>query len=206
MQIIKINPKNTKKQEIDLIVRYLKQGKVVVLPTDTVYGLSCLATSRAGVDRIRKIKKSDKEKTILVLIDKVALLKKYTKISKNKLEYLKKIWPSDAKISANRARPTTVILATKNLKLRPVMARDNSLAARLPNSEFLCKIISRIGVPLVSTSLNVSGQEIISDPNEIQSKFKTKPDLVVDVGKNKNKKHSRLIDIRDIGNIKIIRK
>ena len=87
-------PKRLKKQEIDLIADYLKQGKVVVLPTDTLYGLSCVATNKKGIAKIHKIKKSSSKKPLLVLIKGYCMLKDYAKVSKKQEEYLRKIWPS----------------------------------------------------------------------------------------------------------------
>jgi len=81
------------------------------------------------------------------------------------------------------------------------------LSCRLPKSDFLIKIIKKVNAPLISTSFNLSGQEPLIDVSELDYIFsgKNKPDLVINAGRAKRKKPSRLIDLRE-GSLKIIRK
>lgn len=79
------------------------------------------------------------------------------------------------------------------------------MAIRLPKNDFLIKIITGLNIPLVSTSFNISEQKYNEDFLIKFKKLQVNPDMIVDFGKSKNSKGSRIIDIRDINNIKIIR-
>jgi len=196
MRILKNDLKNLSAEQIDLIVDYLKRGKVIVYPTDTVYGLGCDARNVNAIKRINKIKGKKGNKPLLILISDFKMLKKYCFASPPQTDYLKKIWPG----------PVTVIL-----KRRPILPKEltgglNSLAARLPENDFLIKIIDKVGWPIVSTSLNKKGEKPLTNMLNLEKHFKHLPDLVIDAGECKRTKPSRLMDIRDVKNIKILRK
>lgn len=211
MKTIKINKDNIQKPDLELIVKYLKQGKVVVIPTDTVYGFSCLATSKKGIEKIHQIKKSSPEKPMIVFVNSLKMLGDYAVISKKQRECLKNLWSElaseiDCKIAKKEKLAVTIILDKKPHVLKNASAGQDSIALRLPKCEIDYKIMKELGLPIVSTSLNISGKELITDLDMIEKVFQTKPDLIVDAGKLKKTKASRLIDIRDVNNIKILRK
>lgn len=211
MQIIKIKKENIQKSDLELIVKYLKQGKVVVMPTDTVYGFSCLATSKKGIEKIHQIKKSRPDKPMIVFVNSFKMLSDYAVVNKKQRECLKNLWSElaselDCKIAKKEKRAVTLILGKKPRVLKFVCAGQESIAVRLPKCELNYKIIKELGLPIVSTSLNLNHKELITDLNMIEKVFENKPDLIVDAGKLKKAEPSRLIDIRDINNIKILRK
>jgi L-threonylcarbamoyladenylate synthase len=196
MKIIKLNFANPKNQEIGLIAGFLKEGKVIVYPTDTIYGLGCLATDKKAVAKIYRIKKRAKKKPLLVLIADFKMLNKYFKVDKKQAAYLRKIWPG--KVS--------VILNKKTTLPDDVSAGLSNVAVRLPKSEFLTKMIKEAGAPLVSTSLNLSGKKPLDQIGDLTRHFPGAGiDLAIDAGARPGKP-SRLINLRDLKNIKILRK
>ncbi len=228
MQTIKIKLDQVLGEQIDFIVKALQAGQVMAYPTDTVYGLGCDCRNAAAIKRIHKIKEEKNDKALLVLISDFKMLKKYCFISLEQLEYLKKVWSephlhpvkdikfNEASLSLptgqaglvrrGASRPVTVIL-----KRRPILPEEltgglNSLAIRLPKNEFLIKIIEQAGFPLVSTSLNKKGEKALEQVDKLEGYFKYLPDLVIDAGPARRTKPSKLIDIRDVNNIKILRK
>ena len=209
MQILKININKITQEKIDLIAGYLKSGKVIAYPTDTVYGLGCDARDAAAITRVNKIKGEKGKKPLLVLISDFKMLKKYCFVNTLQMEYLKSVWekphPSLSLVRRGVLRPVTVIL-----KRRPILPDEltgglNSIAIRLPKNDFLIKIINQAGFPVVSTSLNKKGGKPLLEVKNLEKYFKYLPDLAVDAGTLKGKP-SRLVDIRDIKNVKIIRK
>ncbi len=189
----------TNLDDLALIIRYFKNNKVVALPTDTIYGLSCRVTASAAIKKIYRLKKRDLQKTPIVLVGSWCMLKKYCYVSVGQDKYLRSIWLAGA-------QPTTVILRARDILPKGLMAADGSVAVRLPSAVFLAKIIKLLGEPIISTSLNLSQQKNLITLKNLDKYFTDeKPDLVVEAGVIKAQA-SKIIDIRDLKNIKIIRK
>ena len=205
MQKIKINFKKIEDLEIDFIVNAFKKGKVVVYPTDTLYGIGCLATDRKAISRVFKIKKITPPKPLIVLIKNYRMLRSLCYVTKVQEKYIRKLWSS-----RTSARPTTLILRSRGQLPKEILGEGGSLAVRLPQSDFLTKILVKLNQPIISTSLNITGCEPLSDIKVIGRYFKLlQPDLIIDSGKTKKRRPSQIIDIRnikpDFSGIKIIR-
>ena len=197
MKTLKINPKNYTKNQIDEIVDYLNRGKVIIYPTDTIYGIGCLATDKKAVKKVYKIKKRDENKPFIKLMKSWCMVKKYCFVNKKQEEYLRKIWPG----------PVTVILNKKAEASTLFGIGKSTIAVRLPKNDFLTTILKKVNVPLVSSSANVEGQETVNNPLDAEKQFKDlKPDLFIDAGILKRRKSSKLIDLREVGDIKVLRK
>ncbi|MDP2943967.1 MAG: L-threonylcarbamoyladenylate synthase [bacterium] len=181
--------------------RSLKEGRVLVLPTDTIYGLSCRADDKAAIKKIFRLKKRDPGLALIVLVNSLAMLKKYVFVSRRQEELIRRYWRA--------ARPTTVILRRRGNLPKELTGISDGLAVRLPKSKFLIKILNRVGVPLVSTSLNVSGEEPIYDLKNLSFYLRAavrEIDLVIDTGRPRRRQPSRLIDLRGAGRPIILRK
>jgi L-threonylcarbamoyladenylate synthase len=201
MKKIKIDLKKINKNEISQIVDYLKRGRVIVYPTDTIYGIGCLALNRLGMKKINRMKERKNVKPFIVLVSSLNMVKKYCRVSQKQEKILKTVWPGPvtAILECRKDLPSEIFGDKYNKKGK------NSLGVRLPKNDFLIKIIKKAGVPIVSTSLNVQGGKIIDRPFELEKYFtKVLPDLVIDAGVLKGEA-SRIIDIRDAENIKILR-
>ena len=211
MKRIKIDLDNISKKEIEEISKYFLDGKVLVYPTDTVYGLGCIATDVKAIKKIEKIKNRIEQKSYILLTRSFCMTKKYAKISKEQDKYLRSVWvarTNSVKINKkNGENPTTLILNSRLGTLPELVLKDSSLAMRLPKNDFLSKILVKVDLPIVSTSLNISGQKPLSSLRGIEKYFeKTKlPDIVIDAGTMAETKTSKIVDIRDIKNIKKIR-
>ncbi len=202
MTHVTINPKTVRPAIIDLIAGSLHIGQVIVLPTDTVYGLSCLANDSRSIKKIFHLKKRDPNKPLIILVSDIKMAKKYAQISAKQELFLKKMW-------SKKQTPTTVVLQHRD-KLPVELTRGSSgLALRLPKSKLLIKIIEKVNCPLVSTSLNFSGQKIITNLRKLPLYFPKKnnrPDLVIDAGVSAQNHPSRLIDLRSENEPIILRK
>jgi L-threonylcarbamoyladenylate synthase len=221
MQIIPLSTVNNK--EIEFIADEIKKGKIAILPTDTIYGLSCDATNIAAIKKIYQIKKREKNKPLLILVDSLKMLKKYCAVNEWQEKWLTKNWllqngavpiTDTALRQTKKIRPTTVLLNSITsvshdgavLSTETAPERQGGVAVRLPQNDFLLKIIKRVGHPIISTSLNISGRPHLSSVDKIEKYFKKhKPDLIVDAGEIKNKP-SRIIDLRYPKKVRVIRK
>jgi len=169
-----------------------------MMPTDTIYGLSCRADKAAAVAKIFSLKERDKNKPLLVLVSSLSMAKRFCRINRLQAEALKNIW--------KQARPTSVLLLHRGLLPANLTAGSPYLAVRLPKSIFLRKIVRAVGVPLVSTSANFSGREILNAAAAIIAfKKEPRPDLIV-AGSQKMKRPSRLLVLSANGDFKILRK
>lgn len=145
------------KELIEEAVRVLKDGGVILYPTDTVWGIGCDATNEEAVQKVFKIKRRSEAKSLVLLaadLDMVA-------------RYIKQI-PSIAidLVEVNDA-PMTIVYPGAQGLAPGVVAEDGSVGIRIPQADFCREIARRLRRPLVSTSANISGEETPSCYAEI---------------------------------------
>lgn len=192
MKVIKENNKNIKE-----IITALKNGAVLVLPTDTIYGLVCDATNSRAVERIFDIKKRDRSKALPVFVKDIETAKKYAVVADKQVEFLRANWPG----------AVTVVLERKS-GLSPLVYKDNTIALRQPGCKFLMEIMGLFKKPLAQTSVNISNDPPLEKIDEIVRSFsdkKEQPDLIIDAGDLIKNKPSVIIDLTK-DKIEIIRR
>jgi len=199
MKIIKLNIENFSLEDIENISSEIKKGKILVLPTDTIYGLSALATNKKSVKKICDIKNRDRKKNLVVIMKSFCMVRKYCYLSQNQYKFVKE--------SLEKNRPTTVILRGRNNLPKYLLDKNGGIAVRIPiKSNFLIKVLENVNKLLVSTSLNVAGEKELTEVKNVEKYFKkSKPDIVVDAGRI-FARASRIVDIRDMNNVKVLRK
>jgi L-threonylcarbamoyladenylate synthase len=201
---IKIDLKKIKDSDIELIVKNLNEGKTIVYPTDTVYGIGCLATSKKAINKVFKIKKIKPPRSFIILIKSYCMLHELCYVSKAQEKYIRNIWPPTTRDAHNpdykyAKQPTTFILNGRGNLPKEILGEGSSVAVRLPKNDFLIKILKKVNQPLISTSLNVTGKPVLADLQKINKYFgKNQPDLIVDAGKIKKTKPSQIIDLRNL--------
>lgn len=143
---------------IKKIVSEIKKGNLVIIPTDTVYGISADMNNLKAIHKVYKCKQRDKNKPLLLLVDSLNMLKKYTK----------DLSPLENKIIQKYLPGKLTILLHKNDKISDeITAGSNLVGIRMPNNENLKKIIQEVGNPIISTSANISGQNTITNPEMV---------------------------------------
>lgn len=180
LKIIKL-----KKVKEKAIIKAIRQGKIIIYPTDTIYGIGCDALNTDSVLRIRMIKGRDAEKPFSVIAQSKQWVYKNFEVNK---AYIRKL-----------PGPFTFILRTKKEKLvsNHVTNNVNILAVRIPDHPFT-KIIQKAKRPFISTSVNISGEPPITDINKIPKRILKQVDIIIDAGPLENRP-STLIDLT--GNI-----
>lgn len=156
--------------EVQKTVQILKNGGVILYPTDTVWGIGCDATQKFAVEKIYQIKQRTESKSLILLVDTIERLRNYVEfVPEFVIELLDKA-----------TKPTTIIYPTaKNLPAN-LIALDGSIAIRLVNHEFCKQIIKHLNAPLVSTSANVSGEITPNLFSKISNKIKSDVNYIVD--------------------------
>lgn len=174
----------------------LKAGKILLYPTDTVWGLGCDATDERAVANIYKIKKREERKSLVILVDSFEMLAHYVEaIPENVRSYL-----------AHSDKPTSVIYSKAQNLASNVMAEDGSVAIRIVQHPVIADLIKSFGKPIVSTSANISGEETPKDYDRIAEEIKKSVDYILHLPTNQqNQISSRIIRISASGEIEIIR-
>ena len=156
-------------EEVQRAAGFIDSGGIILYPTDTIWGIGCNAKNPDAVDRIYRIKQRSDRKSMLVLMHGIAMLE----------DYLVQVPDQALKIINSARKPTTLIYpASKNLADN-LLAEDGSIGIRLTTDPFCHQLIERTGVPIVSTSANISGLPSPSLFREISSEIKELVDYVV---------------------------
>ncbi len=189
MKIVKYNPEK-RKELIKEVADFLKEGKVVVCPTDTVYGLIADATNEKAVKKVFKIKKRKKSKALSVFIRKIETAKDYAIVGSSQESFLDEVWPGKV----------TVILRRKEKCSLPcaLFGKEDTIGFRIPNCKLIEEIIKKFKKPLTGTSANISGKPSLVKIDRVIEQFKNQkyqPDLVIDVGDLELSKPSTVIDL-----------
>jgi L-threonylcarbamoyladenylate synthase len=184
MKIIKINSDN-KEKTILKAVNILKKGGLVIFPTETVYGLGAEAFNKKAVLKIFKAKNRPLTQPLQLLIADTKDAKKLSqKIPRKVAGIMKKFWPG----------PLTIVLKKKEIVSNIVSGGLNTVGIRMPNHPIALDLIRAFGGPIAATSANISGKKPPKTAREALRYFKRGIDLVLDAGKAKTGKASKVVD------------
>ena len=155
----------------DKVSDCLTDGGVIIYPTETLYGIGCLAFNQEACRRIVKIKRRSGEKGLIVLIRDEEILDRHFHVSSELLE----------RYSASQ-KPLTLILHPKSAFPEEVSGGRDSVAARISTSPFVKEVLRRVGEPITSTSANISGRGNSNRFTDIRRDFPSGIDVIVDSG------------------------
>ncbi|MBN2615225.1 MAG: threonylcarbamoyl-AMP synthase [Bacteroidales bacterium] len=184
-------------KEIDRTVNLLKKGKVILYPTDTVWGLGCDAFNARAINKLYHIKKRSESKSMIVLLhDKDELHK-----------YIENVPAVAYDLMDNTSGPLTIIYSGSKDNLKHVRAVDGTVAIRIIQDEFCAPVIKKLGRPIVSTSANASGEPTPTTFRQIDDEIKESVDYVVNLfqARLSSTKPSTLIKLEDNFKFKVLR-
>ncbi len=183
MKILKINSKNPDPDIITQAKKYLKLGKIVVYPTDTVYGIAANVYNESAVSKVFNSKRRLKTKALSLCLAEIETIKDVAFMD-NKTEILvEQLFPG----------PFTVIMK-KNEVISPLLtAGTNKIGIRIPDNKLSRDLASEF--PITSTSANISGMDVPESPNEVVEQLGNSVDLVLDAGICKYGLHSTVVDM-----------
>lgn len=172
----------------EITAEILKNGGVVVYPTDTLYGLGANAFNKNAVTKIQEIKKQDRNKPISVIVKDIKMARRIACIDLKVEKILNRIWPG----------PVTVVLRKKDIIPYILTGYGETVAVRIPDNKFISELMRKIDFPVTTTSANISGEKNLLKPEEIIKKLGKKnpsPDLFINAGEIKNPIASTIIDL-----------
>lgn len=156
--------------KMSVIVPLLRENGVILHATDTVWGLAASAFSKEGINKIYDIKNRDRSKPLLLLVSDLSMLK----------AYIEDIHPRIETLLSYHTRPLTVIYDNVINIPDHALAPDGTVGIRIVKDEFCRSLIKALGHPIVSTSANISGEQIPEKLDEISVKIKNAVDHIAD--------------------------
>lgn len=170
--ILKINPQNPETDLIQQTVEILHQGGIIVYPTDTIYGLGCDIFKKDAVKKIYRLKKRETKKPMSIICADIKDAAQYAIIGNLAFSWLKKALPG----------PYTFILKAKSKTPSAVLSKNKTVGIRIPDNKICLEIVKALGNPIITTSLNISGEKIMTSPSQLSKEMKNNIDLILDAG------------------------
>lgn len=172
-------------------------SSIFVYPSDTCYGLGCNALDEQLVQRIKQIKQRDGNKPLSIMVNSFTMLKQYGDIDAKTELFLQQYLPGEL---------TIVVPKTKGIPsfLNPI---DTTIGIRFPIQKFCMQLIEIMGVPIITTSANVSGKDTLYDVDHIMQEFQNEqylPDICFDGGVLPSVPPSTVVSVID-GSLKVLR-
>lgn len=183
--------------EVNKAFEIIKEGGIILYPTDTVWGIGCDATNADAIAKIYKLKQRDDSKSMIVLMNGDRMM----------YNVFKEIPETAWQILDLSEKPTTLILDDPRNVAPNIIAEDKTLGVRLVKEPFCFKLMERMKKPLVSTSANISGMFTPKSFKEISPEIINGVDYVVNLHHDKIcDKPSTIIKLTLDNQVKIIRK
>lgn len=167
-----INPENPQPRLIGQVVDCLRQGGVIIYPTDTTYGIGCDIFNRKGVKKIFQIKQRDSRKPFSFICSDLAEISRYAQVSNFAFKIMKRHLPG----------AYTFVLEATKIVPDSLSTRQKTVGVRIPENAICQAIVRELGHPLVTTSANISGEQTPEDPYEINDLMGRVVDMVIDGG------------------------
>lgn len=182
------------KEHIDFAVDALNKGESIAFKTDTIFGLSCLATDKNACQKLLQTKGRE-GKPLIILLGKNMKLKNYVKNIPQKIEkIISHFWPG----------PLTVIFELNYPFCNEITCGKSTIAIRVPNHELTQQILEKLGAPIVSTSANMTGEKPLNSEDQIFSVFNGKIPYIIKCEEEKKSTSSTIISFSD-NNIHVLR-
>lgn len=173
-QFFQIHPDNPQLRLIRSAVDIIRQGGLVIYPTDSSYALGCQIGDKGAMERIRRIRKLDDKHNFTLVCRDLSEISTYAKVGNQEYRLLKTLTPG----------PFTFIhKATKQVPRRLQHAKRKTIGIRIPDNQIAQALLAELGEPLMSSTLILPGDEMpLTDPYEMRELLGHEVDLVIDGG------------------------
>ena len=186
MEFYEIHSLNPQQRYIDKAVKVLKNGGVIIYPTDTVYGIGCDILNKSAIGRIQEIKNNPDIKLLSFICPNMKDISKYAKVSDYAYKTMKHLLPG----------PYTFILPAAKQVPKKLWNKRKSVGIRIPDYKIAISIVEGLGNPIISTSATNRKGEVLFDPIEIRNIFHSQVDLMLSSG-NLNGTPSSVVDLSE---------
>jgi len=183
MNLIKINPQKPEKDKIEVALNILREGGVVVYPTDTLYGIGVNIFNEDAVERVFSIKRRSRSKPLSVCLPKVEDIFKVAYVDGETEKIARKLLPG----------PFTLILNKKEGISSTLTAGETKIGVRIPDSKVSIELSREF--PVTATSANISGMKVPESPEGVYKQLGESVDLILDAGTFKKTLPSTVVDL-----------
>ena len=173
-QIIEIHPVDPQPRRIAKIVEAIRDGGLIAYPTDSSYAFGCHIGDKRAMDRIRRIRRTDKAHNFTLVCSDLSEISTYARVDNWAYRMLKAMTPG----------PYTFILpATREVPKRLQHPKRRTIGLRVPDHRLVRAMLEALGEPIMSSTLLLPGDDLpLTDPHEIDERIGHDIDLIVDAG------------------------
>jgi tRNA threonylcarbamoyl adenosine modification protein (Sua5/YciO/YrdC/YwlC family) len=172
MEYFELHPETPQMRYINKAVEVLKNGGVIIYPTDTVYGIGCDIFNKSALERVYRIKNESLTKLYSFICPDLKDISKYAKVSDFAYKSMKKLLPG----------PYTFVLPAAREVPKKLWTKRKTVGIRIPDSEVALMLARELGNPIISTSVTNRKGDLLFDPFEIRTMFDFSIDLMLSVG------------------------
>jgi tRNA threonylcarbamoyl adenosine modification protein (Sua5/YciO/YrdC/YwlC family) len=187
-QFFVVHPVNPQTRLISQAVGILRQGGVIVYPTDSGYALGCMMGEKSALEKICRIRQLEGEHNFTLLCNDLSELSVYAKIDNTAFRLIKNNTPGAY---------TFILKATKEVPRRLMSEKKKTIGIRVPTNKIAQALLAELGEPLMSSTLILPGQALAeADPETIRGKLEKVVDLIIDGG-TQGEQPTTVIDFSD---------
>ncbi len=170
--LFSINSQNPQMRLIRKAAEILRDGGIVIYPTDTAYGLGCDLFNKRGIEKIYRIKRRSEKQPFSFVCADLKDISRYARVSDYAYKTMKRLLPG----------PYTFILEASRLVPKIILPKRQTTGIRVPDNRICLALVGELGQPVISTSVKDDDGELMTDPAEMERKFRHCVDLVIDGG------------------------
>jgi tRNA threonylcarbamoyl adenosine modification protein (Sua5/YciO/YrdC/YwlC family) len=170
--LIAINNRNPQLRLIRKAVEIIREGGIVIYPTDTVYGIGCDLFNKKGIERIYEIKRRDRRKPLSFVCADLKDISRYARVADKAYKIMRRLLPG----------PYTFILEASRIVPKTILPKRKTTGIRVPDNKICLALAAELGSPIISSSVKDQEGELLSDPRIIAELFGKRVDVIIDGG------------------------
>jgi len=172
MKRISIHPENPQGRFLKTASDVLRDGGLIIYPTDSIYGLGCDLFNKRAIEKIYQIKGNDKRKCLSFICPDLKGISEYAYVSNAAYKIMRHLLPG----------PYTFILNATRQVPKVLLEKRKTVGIRVPDNTVCHALLAEFGNPVISTSARLPDQDYVGNPDMIESIFEKKVDLFLDAG------------------------
>jgi tRNA threonylcarbamoyl adenosine modification protein (Sua5/YciO/YrdC/YwlC family) len=170
--MLSINSQNPQARLIKKAVEVMRDGGIIIYPTDTVYGLGCDLSNKRGIEKIYELKRRNRKHPLSFICSDLKHISEYAIVTDYAYKTMKRLLPG----------AYTFILEASRLVPKIILLKRSTTGIRVPDNQICLALVKELGHPIISTSVKTEKGEILGDPFVIKEYFGKMVDLIIDGG------------------------